>query len=295
MQFVSSLNHLDEIWALVSYKVWGVGLPPKPSEMTPEAKKCYNFLNRTSRSFAAVIQALDDELRMPVCLFYLVLRGLDTIEDDMTIPVEKKRELLTDFHNSITKPGWTFTGNGEGEKDRFLLCEFDVVISEFLKLRQEYQDVIQSITKEMAEGMCHYACEESVEVDTLKDWDDYCHHVAGLVGIGLSKLFAVSGLEGAEVGENLEEANSMGLFLQKVNIIRDYLEDLEDGRRFWPRTVWSKHVKALPDLCQPTSRAQALACLNELITNALEHVPALFAYMGRLRNPSVFSFCAIPQ
>lgn len=35
----------------------------------------------------------------------------------------------------------------------------------------------------------------------------------------------------------------MGLFLQKTNIIRDYLEDYVDGRAFWPQDVWKKHSK----------------------------------------------------
>ena len=65
----------------------------------------------------------------------------------------------------------------------------------------------------------------------------YCHYVAGLVGIGLSQLFAGSGLESAEVGRDQQLANSMGLFLQKTNIIRDYLEDMREGRQFWPRQV----------------------------------------------------------
>jgi len=30
----------------------------------------------------------------------------------------------------------------------------------------------------------------------------------------------------------------MGLFLQKTNIIRDYLEDLDSGRTFWPDEIW---------------------------------------------------------
>lgn len=47
--------------------------------MSREMTRCYELLNMTSRSFAAVIQALDDELRPAVCIFYLVLRGLDTI------------------------------------------------------------------------------------------------------------------------------------------------------------------------------------------------------------------------
>ena len=65
----------------------------------------------------------------------------------------------------------------------------------------------------------------------------YCHYVAGLVGIGLSQLFSASELEDKIVGEDTELANSMGLFLQKTNIIRDYLEDNIDGREFWPKQV----------------------------------------------------------
>lgn len=65
----------------------------------------------------------------------------------------------------------------------------------------------------------------------------YCHYVAGLVGIGLSRLFSASELEDPIIGQDTELANSMGLFLQKTNIIRDYLEDQLEGREFWPREV----------------------------------------------------------
>ena len=66
----------------------------------------------------------------------------------------------------------------------------------------------------------------------------YCHSVAGLVGIGLSRLFSASGLESEEVGRDHQLANSMGLFLQKTNILRDYLEDVQQGRYFWPKEVY---------------------------------------------------------
>jgi farnesyl-diphosphate farnesyltransferase len=39
------------------------------------------------------------------------------------------------------------------------------------------------------------------------------------------------------VGKDERLANNMGLFLQKTNIIRDYLEDVEQGREFWPKEV----------------------------------------------------------
>lgn len=74
----------------------------------------------------------------------------------------------------------------------------------------------------------------------------YCHYVAGLVGVGLSKLFSASKLEDPEVGQDTELANSMGLFLQKTNIIRDYLEDMQEGRAFWPQEA-SLICVSLPD------------------------------------------------
>lgn len=90
------------------------------------------------------------------------------------------------------------------------------------------QTVIKDICKKMGNGMADFA--EMVSVDTIEDYELYCHYVAGLVGQGLSRLFSASGLESATVANELDRANSMGLFLQKTNIIRDYKEDLDDGR-----------------------------------------------------------------
>lgn len=87
----------------------------------------------------------------------------------------------------------------------------------------------------------------------------YCHYVAGLVGVGLSQLFSASKLEDREVGQDTELANSMGLFLQKTNIIRDYLEDTQEGRAFWPQEVssWCHSVNNL----NPTARWYTSHCL----------------------------------
>lgn len=63
------------------------------------------------------------------------------------------------------------------------------------------------------------------------------------MGIGLSRLFSASELEDSIVGQDTDLANSMGLFLQKTNIIRDYLEDQLEGREFWPREVRKKPHK----------------------------------------------------
>ena len=51
----------------------------------------------------------------------------------------------------------------------------------------------------------------------------------------------------------------------------------------------------LKDLASPSNSRVAVQCLNELVTDALQHVPDVFLYMSRLKNQSVFNFCAIPQ
>jgi len=241
-----------------------------------------------------VIQKLDAELRVPVCLFYLVLRALDTIEDDMTLPVELKTAQLLAFHEKLTCKGWTFTQSGPAEKDRQLLVEFDKVVAEYVLLKPVYQEAIGDITRRMGAGMVEFIHKRGV--DTRKEWDLYCHYVAGLVGIGLSRLFSRSALEDPAVETREQLANSMGLFLQKTNIIRDYLEDINDGRIFWPAEVWRRYASQLDHFKQqPAHKVAALACLNDLITDALKHVPDVFAYLAQIKNPSVYNFCAIPQ
>ncbi|KAI8880196.1 farnesyl-diphosphate farnesyltransferase [Backusella circina FSU 941] len=300
--FIDSITKPSEIKALFQYKFAGKSPSARRLQQTlakdASKKRCYFYLNMTSRSFAAVIQELDDELRDAVCLFYLVLRGLDTIEDDMTLPLDRKVDLLRSFDQIIFKEGWTFNENGPNEKDRELLVHFDVVIAEFLRLKPEFQKVIANITKLMGNGMADYATgehRENTSVATIADFDLYCHYVAGLVGHGLSDLFAASGLESDELTKEKELSNTMGLFLQKANIIRDYREDLDDGRQFWPREIWGKYADNFSDFVKPEHKVKAQQCLSNMVLNVLNHIPSVLTYLSKLRNQSVFNFCAIPQ
>src|SRR3954463_12508361 len=98
-------------------KVWHNPVNERDESKESETlKRCFYFLDMTSRSFSAVIKELHPELLVPVCLFYLVLRGLDTIEDDMTIPLERKEPILRNFQDILEQDGWTFNENGPNEK-----------------------------------------------------------------------------------------------------------------------------------------------------------------------------------
>eukprot|EP00850_Spirogloea_muscicola_P018791 SM000176S03122 [mRNA] locus=s176:2094:4994:- [translate_table: standard] len=210
----------------------------------------------------------------------------------MAISVETKLPILQSFHKHIYDPKWSFSC---GEKDyRTLMDNFQTVIGSFLKLDEAYQNVIANITRRMGDGMAEFIVKEVI---TVKDYDLYCHYVAGLVGIGLSELFVVAKLE-EPVSEALSE--SMGLFLQKTNIIRDYLEDINElpaPRMFWPRDIWGKYGESLDDFesAEPHVQRRAVHCLNELVTDALRHACDNLEYMGRISDQAIFRFCAIPQ
>lgn len=132
-------------------------------------------------------------------------------------------------------------------------------------------------------------------VETLEDFDLYCHYVAGLVGEGLSRLFANSGKESPELGRQLVLSNSMGLFLQKTNILRDFREDVDDGRMFWPKAIWGRYATHPSELTLPQNSKKARWALSEMTLDALQHATDVLDYLSLLRNQSIFNFCAIPQ
>lgn len=252
----------------------------------------------TSRSFSAVIKELNHELLVPICLFYLILRGLDTIEDDPSIALEEKTPLLQNFHTVLEEEGWTYDGNRPEEKDRDLLVNFHYVVTEFLKLKPEYKDIIKDICKKMGAGMAGYAHNAEFNkhgVNTIKDYERYCHYVAGLVGEGLTRLFVQGDLANPALLKRTDLHESMGQFLQQTNIIRDVREDADDQRRFWPREVWSKHVEDFDDLFKRENKDVALRCSAEMIAIALEKVPDCLFYLAGMKDQSVFNFAAIPQ
>jgi farnesyl-diphosphate farnesyltransferase len=255
---------------------------------------------------------------------------VDTIEDDMTIPDEVKQPILRSFHKHAVTPGWTFDGCGPSEKDRQLLVEFDVVVEELNRLQPmyvttrrhlplppllatdldqtRYRDVIIEVCEKAENGVADFAHKAAVSdeicLEKIEDWNLYCHYAAGLVGEGLSRLFAASGKEQPWLADQLELSNSMGLLLQKTNIIRDYREDVEQRRYFWPKEIWAREeysvsghggFKEMKEMCVPENEKQALWVISALVMNVLQHVPDCLDYLGLLKNQTVFNFCAIPQ
>lgn len=293
------LFHPQQLRSIIQWKVWHNPVHERDSSKDPESvKECFKYLKMTSRSFTAVILELHPELLMVVTVFYLVLRGLDTIEDDTSIPAKKKEHVLRNFGDVLDIDGWTFTENRPEEKDRELMLNYGCVIEEFKKLKAPYQVIIKDIAKKMGNGMADYCLKSENDefgVNTIAEYDEYCYYVAGVVGEGLTRMFVEAKFGNPALLDRPNLHNSMGTFLQKTNIIRDVREDFDDKRIFWPKEIWSKHVDDFGDLFKPEYKEQALNCGSEMVLNALNHADECLFFMAGLREQSVFNFCAIPQ
>jgi farnesyl-diphosphate farnesyltransferase len=89
----SQLSHPNEILAVIRMGLSKIFTPspktpggaPQASKLVGELSPLWTHLNKTSRSFAVVIKVLPAEAADAVCVFYLLLRALDTIEDEMDL------------------------------------------------------------------------------------------------------------------------------------------------------------------------------------------------------------------
>ncbi|OMO60631.1 Squalene/phytoene synthase [Corchorus olitorius] len=140
------VKHPDDFYPLLKLKMAARHAEKQiPSE--PYWGFCFSMLHKVSRSFALVIQQLDTKLENAVCIFYLVLRALDTVEDDTSIATDVKVPILIAFHRHIYDRSWHFSC---GTKDYKVMDQFHHVSTAFLELEKGYQEAIEDITKRMA-------------------------------------------------------------------------------------------------------------------------------------------------
>eukprot|EP00485_Elphidium_margaritaceum_P002878 CAMPEP_0202702404 /NCGR_PEP_ID=MMETSP1385-20130828/15387_1 /ASSEMBLY_ACC=CAM_ASM_000861 /TAXON_ID=933848 /ORGANISM="Elphidium margaritaceum" /LENGTH=417 /DNA_ID=CAMNT_0049360045 /DNA_START=260 /DNA_END=1513 /DNA_ORIENTATION=- len=290
---------------------------------------CYDTLEKVSRSFALVIQQLPADIRDSICIFYLVLRALDSIEDDMQhfSDLQQKCVMLDNFHRILDQTSYSVTGIGDKQQYQELLENFTNVLNVYHSLSTQHKQVIQDITQQMAFGMREFVVKQwnatqhqptlatlngdhadagtdtdtdtvhySTRIESLSDYNEYCYYVAGIIGNGLSEIFSKSGLEDEEFCvRNAQTGVNMGLFLQKTNITRDYLEDVNEGRIFWPHEILSKYVDSANYFKLNPNSTTSKQCLNHMVYDAINHIDGSIEYLSDIGNEQIFKFCAIPQ
>ncbi len=224
-------------------------------------------LDQVSRSFAFCIARLQGSLRERVGLAYLICRVLDTVED-AAWPSESEQSLQFEgFERLLTEPfapgevaEWSARFPSDlPEGEASLLVDAGVLFADLQALEPAARDSIQEPVLSMCRGMRHFASRRSggrLILASIADVNQYCFFVAGVVGEALTRLVFID-RAGAVDERALVDSFHFGLFLQKINLLKDQAQDERSGRFLVP------------------SRGDLIASLAEHAHRAIEYVTAL--------------------
>jgi farnesyl-diphosphate farnesyltransferase len=110
-------------------------------------------------------------------------------------------------------------------------------------------------------------------LEKMSDMDQYCYHVAGVVGEMLADLFCDHSPEAAlNYKELFRLAPSFGQGLQMTNILKDLWDDRQKGACWLPREVFNRHGFDLKDLSPGTFVPAFGEGLEELIAVTHRHL-----------------------
>lgn len=248
-----------------------------------------DILNQVSRSFALTIPMLDEEIRNEVLLTYLQDRILDNFEDEIHPPnLKLQKDMMNRVSRIFSTEEYNRSPDFEIIKEKSELIATDSLkkltsnIDLIYQSYQEFDFQIQKIShkwlQEMNLGMQKYLAKE---VETFRDLDEYCYYVAGTVGGFLTETiiykFDISPQNRKILLDNFNQA---GLFLQKVNLIRDIREDLKSrDKHFWPLKDLKISEKELSD---SENKKSALNALAKMLQDVKKHIPALEEYYKAL-------------
>jgi phytoene/squalene synthetase len=204
-----------------------------------------SHLDRVSRSFAFCISRLEGELREWVSLSYLLCRLLDTVEDAPWPEADRQDEAFRRFESFLREEPspeevaeWAAGFGPVDAGERQLLNEAHRCFANFHALRPEVKEKIRGPVLSMESGMRKFLRERreqgGLRLRTLAEVNQYCFFVAGLVGELLTDLVAQRWPSLPVSARTYLDAHHFGLFLQKINLLKDQSKDEKEGRFLVP-------------------------------------------------------------
>ena len=254
-----------------------------------------SILPGVSRTFALTIPVLPGDLAVVVTNAYLLCRLADTIEDDVALDDRQKTEFHARFVRLVegSEPAAPFAAELAPllsertlDDERDLVANAEKVIRVTHSFSGTERDALTRCISIMCRGMPAYQRNKSLSgLQTLRNLDEYCYYVAGVVGEMLTGLFLAHCPELEPKREHMMRlAVSFGQGLQMTNILKDIWDDRQAETCWLPRAVFERHGFDLDDLGTANDSAAFAAGLRELVGVAHAH----------LRNALEYS-CLIPR
>lgn len=241
------------------------------------------LLEGVSRSFAFTIPELPWALRNVVANAYLLFRAADTIEDEDVLTLEQKELFWEELIGSVSGkepferlrnllPLLLSTKTLPTERAIFENLPRLIHITRGLNARE--REALERSIRLMSRGMRRYQAIRSPEgLENLAHLNDYCYHVAGVVGEFLTDVFCNYSAEIAEKREILRKlAISFGQGLQMTNILKDLWKDLDRGTCWLPKDIFGENGFDLKDLSRECGCDSFHKGISQLIAITYGHL-----------------------
>ncbi len=232
---------------------------PAVAALLPEARAT---IERVARTFALAARLLPRAVREDVDLLYLVLRTLDDLVD-----LEGARDggpRATDAEARLAAvEAWSRLATPDPATRETRILD-DLARRHPALPRDAVADFMAGMRQDLA----------GPRIATEEDLDLYSYRVAGTVG---RLMAAILGGEGDEADA---AARSLGIAMQRTNIVRDVDEDLGNGRIYLPAETLARHGITPATLAAADRRA----LLADAIARAEAAYAAGVAGIPRLRH-----------
>jgi farnesyl-diphosphate farnesyltransferase len=223
-------------------------------------------MSRVSRSFSLVVPWLEEPLQNYVATAYLLCRTLDNIED-CTQPLAWQKQRFAEFTHLLAEPELALDVLSSWEDEAWpglSADEMELMTLEgglplwliYSTFPQRTRSIIENWIRLMAKGMelaldpaqrSHTVLHENVRILTsVAAYNEYCYSVAGTVGgLGTELVIEHYGLSGEVTESLLTGSEACGRALQKTNILKDFVEDLERCICYLPNE-WLREIEHAP-------------------------------------------------
>lgn len=217
------------------------------SSANPQADLAYqkSILGSVSRTFALTIPLLPASLEKVVGNAYLLCRIVDTIEDASDLEPSTKQALSQLFLDSVVgkvtpqafaEPCLSVLKNHSNLSELDLIEHIPAVLRILHTCTTQDQEAVTKCVSIMSLGMSRFHTRQSTAgLSDLKEFEEYCYVVAGVVGELLTNLFSNHSAHFAQSMQGNESLSiGFGQALQMTNILKDSSEDRARGVSWRP-------------------------------------------------------------
>jgi phytoene synthase len=181
---------------------------------------CRTIAQREAKNFYYSFRVLPVHKRNAMCAVYAFMRRADDISDDESLPVTKRREVMSQWLGA-----WR-DARQSGVSDDPVFVALNDTQKKFAIPDALLEDLVRGTTMDLEPRT-----QAENELQTFATFDElyrYCYLVASVVGLVCIRIFGYTDPRAEKLAEET------GVAFQLTNILRDVKEDVERGRIYLP-------------------------------------------------------------